>query len=183
LHQSGSLAQQVSSLPEIFDFRLLTTSQVVDPHGISIDSPGGRIDVPQGTVIAVPLDPIHKDETIYPEARRYGPLRFTKPGAGRDIFEHFNPSNEGDIRAPRNATSTVSLDNAFLGFGFGRFACPGRFFALNELKLFVAHMVLNYDVECLDRRPELTDVIWLKVPYNDGRVRVRRKVARCESTN
>jgi cytochrome P450 len=72
--------------------------------------------------------------------------------------------------------STVTLGEAFLGFGFGKHACPGRFFALNEVKMFVAHMVLNYDVECLDQRPELTSVIWLKLPCNDGRVRVRKRV-------
>lgn len=156
---------------------------VMDPHGISLESPTGKINVPQGTVIAVPMDPIHKDETIYPEARRFNPLRFTQPDANRDIFDHFNPGNDGDAPAPRKASSTATLDNAFLGFGFGKFACPGRFFALNELKLFVAHMVLNYDVECLDRRPELTDVIWLKVPYNDGRVRVRKRAAAWKPRN
>ena len=42
--------------------------------------------------------------------------------------------------------STVTLDDAFLGFGFGKHACAGRFFVLNEMKIFVAHMVMNYDV-------------------------------------
>lgn len=31
-----------------------------------------------------------------------------------------------------------------LGFGVGNHACPGRFFAANEIKIFLCHMLLNY---------------------------------------
>lgn len=34
-----------------------------------------------------------------------------------------------------------------LVFGYGRHACPGRFFALAEIKLILAHMILTYDIK------------------------------------
>ncbi|KAF4631714.1 hypothetical protein G7Y89_g6425 [Cudoniella acicularis] len=169
---------------------------VIHPGGISLESPNGKVHVPRGTVVAAPMDPIHRDEAIYPEAARFNPFRFIQPGGVRSILENVSPKpqehdgttdhrdgDEGkgrvaatrDDGSGRKDKSAVTLDDAFLGFGFGKHACPGRFFALNEMKMFVAYMVLNYDVECLDRRPELTNVIWLKVPYNDGRVRVRKR--------
>ncbi len=37
-----------------------------------------------------------------------------------------------------------------LQFGLGRHACPGRFFAVMELKLLLAHLVMNYDVKLPD---------------------------------
>ncbi|KXX73334.1 Ent-kaurene oxidase [Madurella mycetomatis] len=153
---------------------------VVDPHGISLDSPDGKFHVPRGTVIATPIDPIHHDAAIYPDPNRFNPFRFTQPGAVRSIVDVFD-SGEGDRDDKQEASrgpqvkSSVTLDDRFLGFGFGKHACPGRFFALNEMKIFVAHMVLNYDVECLGKWPELTNMVWLKVPYNEGRVRVRKR--------
>ncbi|KAF8076048.1 cytochrome P450, partial [Lyophyllum atratum] len=40
----------------------------------------------------------------------------------------------------------ISLGLDYLVFGNGGHACPGRFFAVNELKAFLAHVLLNYDV-------------------------------------
>ncbi|GAB1320333.1 hypothetical protein MFIFM68171_10543 [Madurella fahalii] len=153
---------------------------VVDPHGISMDSPDGKFHVPCGTVIATPIDPIHHDAAIYPDPNRFNPFRFVQPGPARSILAAFNPGEDNlgeEQKTPdgAKAKSSVTLDDKFLGFGFGKHACPGRFFALNEMKIFVAHMVLNYDVECLGKWPELTNMVWLKVPYNEGRVRVRKR--------
>lgn len=126
----------------------------MDPHGISLDygNDNDKFTVPKGTVIATTLDAIHRDERLYTDPDKFNPFR-----------------DAPDFK------SAVSLDDGFLGFGYGRHACPGRFFAVNEMKLMIAHMVLHYDVEYVGRRPELTGVVWLKVPYNQGRVRVRRR--------
>ncbi|KAL0944766.1 cytochrome p450 monooxygenase [Colletotrichum truncatum] len=39
----------------------------------------------------------------------------------------------------------VSTAPSHLGFGHGQHACPGRFFASNELKIALAHLVMKYD--------------------------------------
>ncbi|EGO30935.1 hypothetical protein SERLADRAFT_444508 [Serpula lacrymans var. lacrymans S7.9] len=41
----------------------------------------------------------------------------------------------------------VSTNLGYLPFGHGRHACPGRFFAENELKTMLAHIVVTYDVK------------------------------------
>lgn len=40
------------------------------------------------------------------------------------------------------------------GFGFGGHACPGRFFAINEMKIIFAYLLLNYDIKVKDHRPK-----------------------------
>ncbi|KAI7784792.1 cytochrome p450 [Diaporthe eres] len=32
-----------------------------------------------------------------------------------------------------------------MGFGHGAHACPGRFFAANEVKIALAHLLMKYD--------------------------------------
>jgi cytochrome P450 len=34
-----------------------------------------------------------------------------------------------------------------LAFGYGRHACPGRFFAANEIKMILARLVLDFDIK------------------------------------
>jgi len=57
------------------------------------------------------------------------------------------------MRSPEDANrhqfSTTTKDN--LNFGYGRHACPGRFFASNEIKVIVANALQNYDIELVDK--------------------------------
>lgn len=41
----------------------------------------------------------------------------------------------------------VATSPTYLGFGHGRHACPGRFFAANELKLLIAYLLTRYDIQ------------------------------------
>lgn len=137
-------------------------------------------------MLSVPLEPVHYDESFYPEAVRYNPFRFADPKGLRSLVDTFNPQERGDLCDTHGNTDkladsgsgskgkqSASLDDAFLGFGYGKHACPGRFFALNEVKIFVAHMLMNYEVEYMKVRPRPTDTVWLKLPLHGGTIRVR----------
>lgn len=41
----------------------------------------------------------------------------------------------------------VSVNQGSLMFGYGRHACPGRFFAGNEIKLILVKMLAHYDLK------------------------------------
>lgn len=41
-----------------------------------------------------------------------------------------------------------------LNFGYGRHACPGRFFATNEIKMVLARLILEYDIKMPDGQTE-----------------------------
>ncbi|RYP83580.1 hypothetical protein DL769_001334 [Monosporascus sp. CRB-8-3] len=152
--------------PEYTDSR-----QVVHPDGISMVNSNAR--VARGTVLAVPIEPIHYDEEIYPNAYGFEPFRFARPGEMANMLAKINGNEQ--TRHTENARLSATLDDAFLGFGFGKHACPGRFFAINEMKIFIAHMLLNYDIEVARGRPKLINLMWLKLPFHDGKVRVRKR--------
>lgn len=39
----------------------------------------------------------------------------------------------------------VSTSEQHIGFGHGQHSCPGRFFAANEIKIALCHLLLKYD--------------------------------------
>ncbi len=44
----------------------------------------------------------------------------------------------------------VSPSKENLAFGLGRHACPGRFFAANEIKLILSRLLLDFDIKMPD---------------------------------
>ena len=65
----------------------------------------------------------------------------------------FNPWRFSDIRDEEGEGmkhQLVATATEYVPFGHGRHACPGRFFAANELKGMLAHLVLEYDVRFKD---------------------------------
>ncbi|KAJ7269665.1 cytochrome P450 [Mycena rebaudengoi] len=91
--------------------------------------------VPAGTLVGVPILAEHLDENHYTNATKFDPFRFSRmrEEAGEGI---------------KHQMVTPSPD--FLLFGLGRHACPGRFFAVNALKLIFAHILVTYDVKVRD---------------------------------
>jgi len=87
------------------------------------------ITVPPGTLIAAPGGTIHKDGEIYSNPEQFDGFRFVK------LREH-----NVDAVARHHAVST-SVDH--LTFGYGRHSCTGRVFAINEIKVLLAHMICN----------------------------------------
>ncbi|KAJ2970508.1 hypothetical protein NUW58_g9674 [Xylaria curta] len=47
----------------------------------------------------------------------------------------------------------MSTSEKFMGFSHGLHACPGRFFATNQMKITLGHMALLYDIEPIPKRP------------------------------
>lgn len=49
-----------------------------------------------------------------------------------------------------NKAQLVSATPDHMGFGYGLHACPGRFFASEEIKLALSHILLKYDIKPVD---------------------------------
>ncbi|KAK1225702.1 hypothetical protein PQX77_011322 [Marasmius sp. AFHP31] len=88
--------------------------------------------VPAGTTVGVPVRALQRDEAYFSNGDKFEGFRFA------DMREE-----EGESIKHQMVTPTAD----FFLFGHGRHACPGRFFAVNELKLLVAHILLNYDIK------------------------------------
>jgi cytochrome P450 len=119
--------------------------------------------VPRGTTLVVSAYPIHTDETIYPDALNFDPFRFVK-------------LKEQDTSGRRFDMATTSAES--LAFGHGRHACPGRYFAACELKLMLAHLVMNYDMKLENDGVRPADM-WVAancVPNPNAKVLFRRRI-------
>ncbi|KAG5643941.1 hypothetical protein DXG03_009353 [Asterophora parasitica] len=120
--------------------------------------------IPKGTVIAAAAHAMHIDETSYHDPNTFNPFRFVdktkKENAGRKV-------------------DMASTHADFIAFGHGRHACPGRFFAANELKLMLAHLVMHYDVkleEGSEARPENMWFVTACIPNVKAKVLLRKRV-------
>ncbi|KAF5003208.1 hypothetical protein FDECE_10226 [Fusarium decemcellulare] len=91
--------------------------------------------IPKGVQVNVPNIHMQEDGTIYPKPQQFDAKRFLKlreqPGA-------------------ESKHQFVTTSELHMAFGHGKHACPGRFFASNEIKLILAHLLMNYDWELKD---------------------------------
>lgn len=127
------------------------------------DGPEVAYRIPRGTRVVFPTQDMHRDEAVFKNPSRFDALRFSRSPGGGGV--------------DRDAVASTTCSPSFLAFGYGRHACPGRFYAVQTLKQALAHIVLNYDVELVgEGRPrEKQTLLNVNVPQTDLRIRVRRK--------
>ncbi|TFK48297.1 cytochrome P450 [Heliocybe sulcata] len=120
--------------------------------------------VPKGTNLCACSLPVHTDPGVYERPQEFDPFRFARMvkeegAAGKHLFV------------------TTSLD--YLPWGHGSHACPGRFFAANQLKLMLAHLLLNYDIE-LEQPGIVPPRMWFEaavIPHQTARLLYRKRQA------
>ncbi|KIL65514.1 hypothetical protein M378DRAFT_162148 [Amanita muscaria Koide BX008] len=91
--------------------------------------------IPAGSTVGVPFNSVHTDANDYSDPNIFDGFRFEK-------------LREQDGENMKHQLTSLGVD--YVLFGNGRRACPGRFFVANELKLMLAHVVMNYDVKMAD---------------------------------
>ncbi|OXV10694.1 hypothetical protein Egran_01545, partial [Elaphomyces granulatus] len=87
------------------------------------------LEIPKGAFIGVSTHRMW-DPTIYPEPEKFDGYRFLKRS---QIQGHEKDSQ----------FAATSVDH--MGFGYGNQACPGRFFAVDVIKIVFCHLLLKYD--------------------------------------
>lgn len=83
---------------------------------------------------------------------------------------------EAETSDPTNVKPTTSADDIFFGFGTSKNPCPGRFLAVHMIKLIIAHMLLNYDIQPVEGQPQLSNMLAMKVPDTKVKLKVRRRL-------
>ncbi|KAI1462366.1 cytochrome P450 [Annulohypoxylon moriforme] len=151
-------------------FVSLATVRVVVRKG-GIDTPDG-VHIPYGTVVCAPSYPVFHDPAVYPEPLEFKPFRFAEKRA----VDHGAEKGEKEstyVQRARLAFATTSPE--YCAFGHGRHACPGRFFAASELKLMLAYIILNYDIQIQEKRPENFWFGMNRIPPMKATIKVRRR--------
>ncbi|KAH7096696.1 cytochrome P450 [Auriculariales sp. MPI-PUGE-AT-0066] len=88
----------------------------------------------KGDMLSVASRPVHLDDSVYPSAATFDGFRF--------FNQRTSASGDGEVTME---DQLVNIGPGFLSFGIGRHACPGRFWAANEMKAMMAYMVTHYD--------------------------------------
>ncbi|CAJ2506181.1 Uu.00g003110.m01.CDS01 [Anthostomella pinea] len=99
--------------------------------------------LPKGAMITFPQYAVHTS----PDTPTLSPAyNAPTPNPGPDVFAGFRFANLRSVpgRETRHQVVTTSLDS--LTFGHGPHACPGRFFAVAEVKALLIDLLRNYDI-------------------------------------
>ncbi len=96
--------------------------------------------IPAGVMIEVAAKSIMCDPDVFHNPETFDGLRFYK-SRQQPAADH---GDRLESSSHRNQFVSVSSDS--LAFGYGRHACPGRFFAANEIKMILAHIIVAYDI-------------------------------------
>ncbi|KAG5978524.1 hypothetical protein E4U55_006093 [Claviceps digitariae] len=89
--------------------------------------------LPPGTRVAVPSHAMLQDSVHVPG--QSSPAHF-------DAFRYSKVREETESESKHYFSMT---DSSNMAFGYGKYACPGRFYASNEIKLVLTNLILRYE--------------------------------------
>ncbi|KAJ0278752.1 hypothetical protein COL940_007087 [Colletotrichum noveboracense] len=75
-------------------------------------------------------------------------------GSNADDFDGYRFLRMRELPGQENKWQFVSTSPEFLSFGHGKHACPGRFFASDEIKIALIHLLMNYDWDIVGEKPK-----------------------------
>ncbi|PVH95059.1 cytochrome P450 [Periconia macrospinosa] len=156
--------------------------KVMATEGITL--PNGTV-LPQGTMVCVSAWGLHHDNALYPQAMDYVPERFMASAAHKSLSVS-DPDQKEGIEMPLRREmgpgkesmllrTAAEGDNAFTFWGLGKQSCPGRYMAVDLIKILLDYVVTRYDVVPLDERPQN---MWVEYNYVPKKVKItvrRRK--------
>lgn len=90
------------------------------------------ITLPAGSYITMPSDAVARDPEIYENPETF------------DGFRFYDKRMSSRADANRHQFATTGPES--LAFGYGKTACPGRFFATAQIKVVLANILLDYDI-------------------------------------
>ncbi|CDO73437.1 hypothetical protein BN946_scf185013.g72 [Trametes cinnabarina] len=126
--------------------------------------------IPRGTLMVAAAYSTHHDDDVYADAMMFDPFRFAR-------------KREAEGESAKHQFANTSVD--YVPFGHGKHACPGRFFAANELKAMLAYIVLNYDIKLGGdgKRPANLHWGWAILPDPNAEVLFRKRQASTTSVH
>jgi len=120
--------------------------------------------LPKGAYVCVAAYAIENDPNIFPEP---------------DKFDGLRAFREQAISGDSNKHAFAATDTTVLGFGHGKTACPGRFFASLVIKMSIVKLISEYDFEFLPNqtRPKnwVAHEFLFASPWDKIRIRRREK--------
>lgn len=88
--------------------------------------------LPRGTRFSMPCADVLHDPEVTPNPEVFDGFRYYR-------------ARQRPNESTRHQFATTDGNN--LHFGHGKYSCPGRFFASNEIKMILAHVLLKYEIK------------------------------------
>ncbi|KAH8897622.1 P450 monooxygenase [Thozetella sp. PMI_491] len=107
--------------------------------------------VPYGTRICMTPHSIGTDPEIVPNAESFDGLRYY--------------NQRCRVPTESNKHQYATTDKAHLHFGYGTWACPGRFMASDILKIILTVLLLRYDIRLVDKKGKPTHGFIHEFPF------------------
>jgi cytochrome P450 len=117
--------------------------------------------IPKGASFGIPVTTM-TNEKVYPNAEKFDGHRFynLRQQPGSESKHQF-----------------VTTSNDHISFGHGKHACPGRFFASNEIKVSLVHTLTKYDMKFVDdeTRPKCLEIGVSMAPDPRSQILIRKR--------
>lgn len=118
--------------------------------------------IPAGVIIEIPAHSIVHDPERFERPEEFDAFRHYRARHGDGEKKKAPGAGAAGGAAAHEQMVSTSLNN--LPFGYGRQACPGRFFAANEIKMIVARAILDYEIQLADGATER----YPNIEYNEA---------------
>lgn len=116
--------------------------------------------LPKGTYAGVSTH-IHWDPDVYPDPNRWDGRRFWRMR---------------EAGGAEHKAQMTSSHPEHMGFSIGRHICPGRFFAVHEVKVVLCHILLNYDWKIKDGcTPQIRNFAWSLGADSSAWISIRKR--------
>jgi cytochrome P450 len=139
--------------------------------------------LPKGALVSILAHPAQCDGDIFSDPLKFDPFRFSRMRQQSSSIPHsIGAAESEDTKISANGANLalVSTGPQNLPFGHGRHACPGRFLLDFELKMILAYLFTNYDVELVRKyEGQKLQAEWMAeamMPPTAGKIRVKRRV-------
>ena len=120
------------------------------------------IQLPSGVIIK------KGEKTAISSHRMWSPQDYEDP----EKFDGYRFVERRKIPGYENRSLLVSTSHDHLGFAHGKHACPGRFFAANEAKIAMVHLLLKYDMKIDDPTEAQYKTYGVRM-FSNGKAQIR----------
>jgi cytochrome P450 len=128
--------------------------------------------LPKGCDVSILSFSIHNDGDLFDDPFKFDPFRYSR-------IREVSLLSPKDQNTPVPKLGFISTGPQVLPFGHGKHACPGRYLVDFELKMILAYILLNYDIEFQEEyRGKKRPASWmaeLLMPPSGAKIRVRRR--------
>ncbi|RXW24407.1 hypothetical protein EST38_g1432 [Candolleomyces aberdarensis] len=119
------------------------------------------VTVPAGYTVGCVSHAAQHDSSLYDNSGEFDGFRFCK--------------TEADVNSTKSMTNP---DPKFFLFGSGRHMCPGRYFAVAEIKTLLAYILMNYDFRLPDDSKIIPEGQWFssqRSAHTTAKIQLRKR--------